>query len=642
MTNSPVLEDTIYFIYIGDQLPRYGQASLALARSTSNSEIHLIGNSTMRQSAKNEGVGFTSIEEFYDDTKFKRASQNVLSDSSFRSGFWFKSIERLFILEQFARESKFESIWHAELDQILVNSRELVQSLRKTERKGLFMPFHNKDAVVASLIYVNDLGALSSLTDFACNAESINNEMQLMAKWSARNPKRAFALPTLATEFCDKASIIPDGVTLLSLDETKGFVDAAQLGQWVAGIDPRNIPLGLPPTTRFIDSPTPALLDINMMEAIEFNLSEKPSSLTLCVQGKEYPLYNLHLHSKCHPQIVRSNPSLKQLLEKSNKQISYRISGMRQIQIMSYIEKILAVLKSDPKRALREVKWRLKHKLRIRPSSYPFLSGDTLRSISHHKWENNSKTIRPGDIKAGDIVFCESELLQELNSQVLSKSEENIILLLGNSDQNHTNSYIASINPPINAKVFAQNLVEAIPNFMPLPIGLENAWRSNHGIIDIKKTKRLSSDNRVPRILSGFNISTNPEVRSKARNTLRTFDVVDEIRNVTPSEHQRLLGSYAFVVSPPGNGLDTHRTWEALYFKCIPIVLKSHMTEFFGSIGIPMWVVESYDELSAQTEQTLGEKYDRLKNYFENEAIWAKYWIDQILLSSRAIIEGNQ
>ena len=42
------------------------------------------------------------------------------------------------------------------------------------------------------------------------------------------------------------------------------------------------------------------------------------------------------------------------------------------------------------------------------------------------------------------------------------------------------------------------------------------------------------------------------------------------------------LNNYKFVIAPFGNGLDTHRVWEAIYSNSIPIVKKSirHITLF--------------------------------------------------------------
>ena len=41
------------------------------------------------------------------------------------------------------------------------------------------------------------------------------------------------------------------------------------------------------------------------------------------------------------------------------------------------------------------------------------------------------------------------------------------------------------------------------------------------------------------------------------------------------------LSSYKFALSPEGNGIDCHRTWECLYLGVIPIVKKSVALSFF-------------------------------------------------------------
>lgn len=49
--------------------------------------------------------------------------------------------------------------------------------------------------------------------------------------------------------------------------------------------------------------------------------------------------------------------------------------------------------------------------------------------------------------------------------------------------------------------------------------------------------------------------------------------VTIEKEELNRSELWRRHGNYAFVISPPGHGLDCHRTWEALALGCIPITL---------------------------------------------------------------------
>jgi hypothetical protein len=104
--------------------------------------------------------------------------------------------------------------------------------------------------------------------------------------------------------------------------------------------------------------------------------------------------------------------------------------------------------------------------------------------------------------------------------------------------------------------------------------------------------------------------------------------------DLTVGKHQKALARYAFVASPPGNGLDTHRTWEAMYLNCVPIVKRSFMTEEFERLGLPIWIVDSYEELKKYDENALKAKYLELEPKFKSDALWFDYWKDLIRKSS--------
>ena len=57
-----------------------------------------------------------------------------------------------------------------------------------------------------------------------------------------------------------------------------------------------------------------------------------------------------------------------------------------------------------------------------------------------------------------------------------------------------------------------------------------------------------------------------------------TGHVTIESEELNRSELWRRHGNYSFVISPPGHGLDCHRTWEALALGCIPITLAPMIT----------------------------------------------------------------
>ena len=61
-----------------------------------------------------------------------------------------------------------------------------------------------------------------------------------------------------------------------------------------------------------------------------------------------------------------------------------------------------------------------------------------------------------------------------------------------------------------------------------------------------------------------------------------------------------------FVPSPAGNGLDCHRTWEALYLGAVPVILKS---EFCGDSSWPVLVIDKWKELTSLSRSELEELY---------------------------------
>jgi hypothetical protein len=329
---------SVYFIYKGDKLPKYALASIELAKQTSGMKIHLIGNSIFKKEVKKLKIEFTAIEDFYEQNKIDEVvNKNQNLDKSFRDGFWIKTLERLFILEQYMLKKNLQFIFHSEIDQLLFGSEKLVNAIIKTNKKGIFIPFHSKNIAIASIMFINKLSAIESLIQFACTSRVYSNEMELIAAWSKINPKIVFALPTLATEIKGTSNVVPKGIKTISTAELEGLVDAAQLGQWVGGIDPKNIPIANTPTTKFIDKPKKWLLSENNLKHTKLKLSQNNIFLEAQFEGRNFKIYNLHLHSKIHKNIVSNNPSIPSLISLSNLPCKTSFKGTKFIQFQNYL-----------------------------------------------------------------------------------------------------------------------------------------------------------------------------------------------------------------------------------------------------------------------------------------------------------------
>ena len=86
------------------------------------------------------------------------------------------------------------------------------------------------------------------------------------------------------------------------------------------------------------------------------------------------------------------------------------------------------------------------------------------------------------------------------------------------------------------------------------------------------------------------------------------------------------MTQFAFVLSPFGNGLDCHRTWEALLCGCIPIVRSTVFKELFE--GLPVLIVEKWKDVTLTLlQQTLHEfKLKHDNNEFQYEKLTLEYY----------------
>ena len=81
-----------------------------------------------------------------------------------------------------------------------------------------------------------------------------------------------------------------------------------------------------------------------------------------------------------------------------------------------------------------------------------------------------------------------------------------------------------------------------------------------------------------------------------------------------------------FVSCPEGNGIDTHRLWEALYLKTIPIMKKNKMSPFLKKINLPILVLNKWTDLLEYDEKKLKKLYLSKKKLFNNKYLFQNYW----------------
>lgn len=100
--------------------------------------------------------------------------------------------------------------------------------------------------------------------------------------------------------------------------------------------------------------------------------------------------------------------------------------------------------------------------------------------------------------------------------------------------------------------------------------------------------------------------------------------------NLTREETWRNMINYQFVLSPFGNGMDCHRTWEALMLGCIPICCYNKLEHHthLPSYGLPVLYVNNWNEVTPALLKKAVLKYHLMS--WNMDKLTLKYWQDVI------------
>jgi hypothetical protein len=224
------------------------------------------------------------------------------------------------------------------------------------------------------------------------------------------------------------------------------------------------------------------------------------------------------------------------------------------------------------------------------------------------------------------ILFLYAHLLKSFEQKIKFFANP-FTLITHNSDYNLTNS------DPVVQKIlesdnlvcwWGQNLCFIHPKMRFLPIGLANTmW--DHG--KIENFMGVSTD-KTEDIYFNFNIHTNREKREHCYNVLKTQ--LPFLPMLPVDQNINRLAQYKWCICPEGNGVDTHRLWEAMYLGCIPIVLKSPFIDtlmHYTEGELPIYVIDTWSDLTNLNFPNF------VRNKFMNKWLKLTFFKNQIIFT---------
>jgi hypothetical protein len=252
----------------------------------------------------------------------------------------------------------------------------------------------------------------------------------------------------------------------------------------------------------------------------------------------------------------------------------------------------------------------------------------------------------------GDSIYICSSALFDFVTNYLPNIRVKFVLVTGDSDSSIPGTSLPELefrklmHSPLLIAWFSQNLIASpneYPKFRYLPIGLDYHTLSERDYFWGPKTVPKIQEQllyavsnkakpfylRKPIAYSTFHFELDRGDRHLAYK-----QIPKELIFYEPKKNQRLHSwkhqtEYAFVVSPPGEGLDCHRTWEAMCLGCIPILISTPLDDLFE--GLPVLIVKSWEDITAELLNNTIEEYKT--RTFNLEKLELKYWVNEIKLA---------
>jgi hypothetical protein len=236
----------------------------------------------------------------------------------------------------------------------------------------------------------------------------------------------------------------------------------------------------------------------------------------------------------------------------------------------------------------------------------------------------------PNSIMDGEVVYCDTDRI--LDHKNILNTKKDLTIITHNSDHGlydiKTNR-INSIN--INEltcwkRWFGQNSFSE--KVIPLPIGFENLmWENKFG----PKTDWLiqaRSKNMIPSKTCYLNCNKNTALYDRQY----CYNIASKIKNITidnPNltylQYLERVKEHKFVLSPRGNGLDCHRTWEILMMKRVPIIKREGFIERLYE-NLPVLFVDDWEDLMSIDLDNLYEEY----SFEDQDYLTVNFWKNKL------------
>ena len=276
----------------------------------------------------------------------------------------------------------------------------------------------------------------------------------------------------------------------------------------------------------------------------------------------------------------------------------------------------------------------------------------TFKSNTYISDTTNGKEFLHNMLKSNNMfdgmsIFVGSDYLQYFVGSILDKITNKFILVTGTSIKTcpvealDQKSFFKLINNKYLIRWCSQNnVIKNYPSIIQIPLGMDY-----HAVYNNPKKWEKIADGKSPVEQETFiiNVIQNSKPFYERINKIYVnFDInadrfgqrKDCLKKISPSllkmYQQKLKRTetwinttkYTFVLSPYGQGMDCHRTWEALILGSIPILKSKEFVNMFKDL--PVLFVNDWTDIN---QQLLDDTIEKFKNMnFNYNKLTLEYW----------------
>lgn len=242
-----------------------------------------------------------------------------------------------------------------------------------------------------------------------------------------------------------------------------------------------------------------------------------------------------------------------------------------------------------------------------------------------------------------DIYYVSADALEDFVSQIKNQKKK-FILITGDSDRTITKRLNVYKTLNKNKKLlnwYSQNCINPNKKITQIPIGLDyisqfhnsRTFRlkvNNHTLLPLNYEKKIIKIIKKALDFKFRNnlIFCNYHFSLKSNDRIECFNLVSKNlcfylkKRIPYLENFQKQSRFKFVLAPFGEGIDTHRVWEAILLGNIPIVKSSPLDNLYKNF--PVLIVKSWKDLKYKKLIYIAKRFNNKSYYYEKVLI--DYW----------------